>query len=130
MRRSGPLALGLISTPLSACQTPASRRSGPRLARSSGATLVGSVKVSVGIGSIRAPLHEISERLSRRAASANGRQGLHLTVWVRRLVHRFRSSHPIAAYPFANFGIKGALATIDFSAALNLKFLNALAAMG
>jgi hypothetical protein len=29
----------------------------------------------------------------------------------RRLVHRFRSSHHIAAHPFANFGIKGALAT-------------------
>jgi hypothetical protein len=26
------------------------------------------------------------------------------------LVHRFRSSHPIAARPFANFGIKGAVA--------------------
>ncbi len=33
------LGLGLISTPLSACHTPASRRSGPRFARSSGETL-------------------------------------------------------------------------------------------
>src|SRR5262245_34436296 len=52
MRRSGPWALGLISTPLSASQPPASRRSGPRLARPSGDTLPGSVKISAGMGSM------------------------------------------------------------------------------
>jgi pilus assembly protein Flp/PilA len=36
---------------------------------------------------------------------------------------RFRSSQAIAAGPNANFGIKGALANINSSAASNLKFL-------
>jgi pilus assembly protein Flp/PilA len=36
---------------------------------------------------------------------------------------RFRSSQAIAASPNANFGIKGALAIIDSSAASNLKLL-------
>src|SRR5689334_10404513 len=38
------------------------------------------------------------------------------------LVLRFRSSHHVAAPSFANFGIKGALANFDSSAALTLKF--------
>src|SRR5580693_1592079 len=54
-RRSGPAALGLISMPLSACQTPASLRNGPRLARSFGET-VGSVKISAGMGNMGNPL--------------------------------------------------------------------------
>src|SRR5262245_24117186 len=54
-RRSGPAAFGLMSTPLSACQMPASPRSGPRLARSFGAT-VGSVKISAGKGSMGSPV--------------------------------------------------------------------------
>jgi len=60
------------------------------------------------------------------------RRGAGVAHWpaLARLVHRFRSSHPIAAHPFANFGIKGALATHWIpSAALNLKFLNVFAAM-
>src|SRR5262245_39777574 len=52
-------------------------------------------------------------RLRRDDRNAGDKQDVHglSTGKAMLLVHRFRSSHPIAAHSFANFGIKGALAT-------------------
>src|SRR5215470_8280815 len=45
------------------------------------------------------------------------------------LVHRFRSSHPVAARPFCELGNQKRISnSLISSAALNLKFLNELAA--